>query len=803
MEGKRLARRLVGLLIALVMTLALAGPGCKPKGIKAGDVNLDGQFDQDDVDQAFVLITQPQTGPDPDRGNVALPCGGDLDMEDMRRLRAALAARSLGIDMESQCHDVLIGKNYLPDPPLPPVQETTLDHQLGRVAEQVPAFAGLYLRDGVLHLVVTDTSQDVVDAAEMAVGAVFGDRFDGLPVQAVQGRYPFADLERWRDTALDLMMLSMVYSVDLDEVENTVTIGLSDLAHRSAVQAELQTLSGMEDPIPDDAVLYEQVEQAVDYAFTDQELQVKVRPLEAGTQTASGGLCTMGIVAKRAGQLGFVTNSHCTSNFGAVDGSSFGQPDMQPGNILGNEVWDAPAFPCMGTLCTWADAAFVALDPGIQAYRGRFKQDPAVSGYYTVGYVRGEVPFPVDGEQLHKVGRTTGQTLGEVDETCTAMQTSSSIKLCQYHVDGAWSNGGDSGSPVFKPETQGNFDVDLYGFLHAGPSGGGDSFWFTALGAVENLAGNLNTLNADEPPTVAITTPAHGSSAGPGIFPQVTIAASFFDLEDGTGCSQCEIEFVWPGGSQVVPVSTGSASVLATLHISGGESGWLYAIAKDSWGNTATDSVYITTGNAAPTVEIVEPVAGGQVTAGFPTVLIESTFDLELFGPLPCNALTWTSSGMTGGSVTGCTPAVVFPNPGIYLLTLEGVDPANQTGSHSIYVQVVGPPTAGPPLVTIKDPDPGQGFGPNTWVAMTGYGLDPDGKSPIQYEWILVGPNGSQSLATTSAASGADTPIQYWNTGWDPGSCGGTPYTLELHATDADNETSMDSVNVTVTMPPC
>lgn len=60
---------------------------------------------------------------------------------------------------------------------------------------------------------------------------------------------------------------------------------------------------------------------------------------------------------------------------------------------------------------------------------------------------------PVQGMVVHKIGRTTGRTVGTVQQTCVHLtvyinqQDSGRTLLCQY-VASYSSSGGDSGSPV-------------------------------------------------------------------------------------------------------------------------------------------------------------------------------------------------------------------------------------------------------------------------------------------------------------------------------------------------------------------
>lgn len=67
----------------------------------------------------------------------------------------------------------------------------------------------------------------------------------------------------------------------------------------------------------------------------------------------------------------------------------------------------------------------------------------------------GEFPYPVGGEMVDKMGRTTGWTYGFVKKTCVDMLLSAysgsgvGLLLCQDWAS-YWNDKGDSGSPVFR-----------------------------------------------------------------------------------------------------------------------------------------------------------------------------------------------------------------------------------------------------------------------------------------------------------------------------------------------------------------
>jgi hypothetical protein len=163
-----------------------------------------------------------------------------------------------------------------------------------------------------------------------------------------------------------------------------------------------------------------------------------------------------------------------------------------PSRIVGVEVADPPYFSCQypGYRCRFSDAALIEYVPGIDAELGMIYKtnsfgttgsgsidiDPKGKGFLIID----DAAFPLAGEVLDKVGRTTGWTRGPVVATCVDTGVSDErprvVMLCQDFVASAV-GGGDSGSPVF---AQNGVDrpVTLYGILWGG---GGSVFVFSAL----------------------------------------------------------------------------------------------------------------------------------------------------------------------------------------------------------------------------------------------------------------------------------------------------------------------------------
>lgn len=145
-----------------------------------------------------------------------------------------------------------------------------------------------------------------------------------------------------------------------------------------------------------------------------------------------------------------------------------------------------------------SDSSFVTLDRGVEALRGTIPRDFHSPPYVPNYTIDSTAAFSICGETLYKVGRTTGETGGEVSETCadfvdvdwTEIPNSpeSVTFLCQDVVD-AESQGGDSGSPVFAKV--GNYGtISLRGVLWGGD---GSEFVFSPLRSIEQEIGPSRT----------------------------------------------------------------------------------------------------------------------------------------------------------------------------------------------------------------------------------------------------------------------------------------------------------------------
>jgi hypothetical protein len=811
--------RTSAVLAFVVASLLCLGAPCGAAQPIVGDANGDGAFDVGDVAFTIDALRFSSQRPNP-LADVALPCSEVLEPVDGQRLLGAWLAAQDGITVRSRCHGQAIGTAIAP-PPSPPAL-VTLDDQLTVVAQRVPELGGLFVRGRDLQVVLTQPSATNLNRALDAIEIVFGrERFDGLTARAIRGDYTFPQLRGWKDVATSLLAARRATLVDADERANRIRIGLADLASQASVEKTLTSLG-----VPLAAVVFEQRRPArltADPLTT--ALREKQRPLVGGLAfERPGATCSIGFLAKRYGELrGFVTNSHCLPPMGQYTGLAVFQdgidPDPTVPQILDDQAgveFEDPPFGCGGT-CRMSDAAFVAIDHGESGRLGRLAGAPGTDapftfyGHYTV-IGKGAA---VCGESVRRVAAISGEVSGEVTGTCEGIAVDTSgvagapaeaFYGCQTTY-AAPSQDGDSGGPVFK-RGGGGSEVELLG-VHWGSHDG--EAVYSPISNIESQVGSLDVVEQNEPPDVEITAPADGGSVGGGAFPVVELAAVVFDFEGGGSCAECSVH--WYSGKDGVLGTTawtdGASSLDAVL---GGGPGYraITATAYDASGQSAWDTIVLSSGNSGPAVALDWPPTGATLYRNVPYQLQGSSFDAEAFSALPCADMTWTVSGPSSAwfPQTGCFPIVTFESTGSHALTLDGVDAGNLHGSDAATISVVDAPASAAPVVTFISPPPGSGFAPASWVTVSATVTDPGGSGSIALEWRLESPSLDPpgpwvALGTDSVASGGTRSVQFRPQDHLSGGCGGAPMTVRLRATDSSAATGQGTLPLVAMSPPC
>ncbi|HEU0300827.1 MAG TPA: hypothetical protein VFR37_15300, partial [Longimicrobium sp.] len=222
-----------------------------------------------------------------------------------------------------------------------------------------------------------------------------------------------------------------------------------------------------------------------------------------GIQIAfSGYVCTLGFNARRVstGANIYVTNSHCTGTQNAYDGIAIYQNTNAAGNQIGNEVHDRGLYACVTGVssCRQADAAYISNNGTRTVGQGGIARTAwatgAAGGLTVTGEydVIGRSTSIAVGAYLDKTGRTSGSTYGQVTNSCV---TIGSLR-CQ-DISKVWSQGGDSGSPVYVylggSGTAEN-DVRLHGVMWGGPGSDYTTTYSSRLAGIEADLGSLSNL---------------------------------------------------------------------------------------------------------------------------------------------------------------------------------------------------------------------------------------------------------------------------------------------------------------------
>jgi hypothetical protein len=311
------------------------------------------------------------------------------------------------------------------------------------------------------------------------------------PVLEAQGR---SDLEAQHRRLLPLFELAGVVFTDADETSGRLVVGVLDRDVEGLVRGRLRALGV--------------ANQSVDVVETDAifalaSLRDTSPTIQGGVQiNFSQYLCSLGFIALRNGEEGFVTASHCSDRQGAVDGTAYYQPSSQVSNsFIGNEIADPPyvrnSSGCpKGRKCRESDANF-SRSEGTRGFSlGRIARTNGLGSLEVAGtFAILNDGVAAQGQLVDKVGRTTGWTRGRVSNTCvnTGVSGTSIVLLCQTFVEstdgGAIVAGGDSGSPTF---ISSGTNATLVGGLWGG-SQDGKLFVYSPIDNIKDELGNTLT----------------------------------------------------------------------------------------------------------------------------------------------------------------------------------------------------------------------------------------------------------------------------------------------------------------------
>lgn len=567
--------------------------------------------------------------------------------------------------------------------PLP--SERTLDEVFAQVGGLAEAFAGLHYEPvgrepsvtRQLVVSVTDLAQE--SQVISAINAELPD-IDTSNYRLQQVDFPFVDLQQVRlHAGRDVLSAPGVARIGVDERNNSVRIGIVDEAARGGVEAALMA-HGVN---PD--MVHVEVTEPVFFANLQEEKFVRKGGIQIYTGLTSRVgtsfeympvYCTMGPLATLDGERGFLTPSHCTDTMGGFN--QFQEPYRNLAEQPGPSGWVAeesvdPYFmkglPCPSKRrCRYSDAAFFGFYDDVHGQRGaianpRYGSQPTSELWYDY-HATSEKMHSYSGEQLRKVGRSTGETFGEVIETCEDINVHEPYDnvdlcddcygyvgetditfLCQTRVE-ADTRGGDSGAPVFQTAGGLNYDVALAGMLWGAAGSEDDTglreeFVFSTMGQLRwyTELGPISVVEGNEAPEVTITKPQDGAAVSFSMLTPVEFRATSFDYEGSFA-----ISYTWESDVAVDNANiSGTGKQVEFLFTT---PGWrnITVTASDGAGGTSSDTIGVAVVNGAPSVSILEPNGIEPLIAGLPHVFASWGQDPGTLAPLPCGGRTWTSS---------------------------------------------------------------------------------------------------------------------------------------------------------------
>lgn len=362
---------------------------------------------------------------------------------------------------------------------------TGMDAVFARVAQDNPGFGGaFYDENGTLTVYMAggDVGPMGGDVGPMAAQletslARAGVAQPGKQVRVIAGQYDFLKLSAVRSHMNSVLGTDGVVFTDVDEARNRVTIGVSSDAAAKLVARTAARLG-------DDAAAVHI--ETVDPILPMVTLRDAVRPVPGGMQiNFPGFLCTLGFNIRASSPVasnmrGYVTNSHCTTTQGGVENTPHGQPTLA--QRIGQEIYDPIYFtgaPCpAGRRCRYSDSSVGRYDANVPSAFGRIARTTGINSLTIDSIsphfiITAERSAAMTGEAIHKVGRTTGWSSGNITQTCATVNVGgTNITLfCQNIVVGPAQSvgGGDSGSATWSfTQGGGPNDITLRGLLWGG-----------------------------------------------------------------------------------------------------------------------------------------------------------------------------------------------------------------------------------------------------------------------------------------------------------------------------------------------
>lgn len=350
----------------------------------------------------------------------------------------------------------------------------SLDDVFTEIGTQVPGFAGLWFDPDRDAWIIAGTSKTDFREAEVrlrqSVGSLF--RWRSKAVRDSVVAFQFTDLQAWRVKLRGLMGSGDVAFLDVDERMNRVDVGTSEDAKSSDIETFVASLG-----IPSSAVMiHKALTVTSQVSLQDHRRSVIENGFQVTYRTLTSELvCTHGADVVGTGPSnGFVTAGHCSATgLGGNGSATLYQHQYNDGVAT---EWINPSFfsgsPCpAGKVCRFSDAMWAKYGTS-SLYSGKKIAETTTigttaPGSLTLNLIR-SAPYSSNlavGMTARKTGRTSGTTEGTVAFTCVDLAIGGNgVLLCQDQVS-AYSDGGDSGAPVYWVEAPGDASAQAW---HAG-----------------------------------------------------------------------------------------------------------------------------------------------------------------------------------------------------------------------------------------------------------------------------------------------------------------------------------------------
>lgn len=381
-----------------------------------------------------------------------------------------------------------------------PSRPMSIEDEFVAIAESEPGFAGLYLDEDLIPVLVSRGPQlsESAKSRVLARVAARSGAFSSITQSRVQSaRYSWLELEAIRSQVRDVVNASGIpLGVGIDVKKNALVL-----------TAQTTTLDNARSALAKAGVPIDAFElRVMDNIVSGASLRSVVRPVTGGLMinsiaSATTGYCSVGLQAWKNDVNGYpdptlgrfvLTANHCAPPAGTVTGLTFGQPHRGYGlhmtEVVNAEVFSDARCPYAASLpCQYADVAVLQMADSVSSTWQRVAlsntaNPPAYLGQLSLNT---SVWSAVQGQPVRRVGARSGQRNGTVTNACYDLNVPGFwYILCSVEVNGH-ANGGDSGGPVYTPLTAGYTGSPWpSGIFHSYNANGNSPFWFSSVGSV-------------------------------------------------------------------------------------------------------------------------------------------------------------------------------------------------------------------------------------------------------------------------------------------------------------------------------